>query len=279
MKNRLAFHSALALLAFGSLAALAAPIYSNGPLSTGATSLSGVSAPAGTTWSEAAADSPTSANTNSGYTASGSFRLADNFVVPVGQTFNISSIDFFAYVTGSSAASSPFTALTLQIWLGRPGDPGSSVLSGDTTTNVLSSSTFSNMYRIFNSTTPAPGNPPGTTRPIFQNNVATPGLTLTEGEYWLDFALATGSSNVFYPAVTIPGVRTLSGWNARQLSGSTWADIIDGGNPAESPDVAQDLNFILNGTDGGASVPEPSTVVLAGAGLLVAGLARRRKMR
>ncbi len=268
---------AAVLLTVTPVASIGAVLFDNGPLSTGATSASGTAAPAGTTWSEVAADSPTVSNTNAGSTVTaGVFRLMDNFSIPIGATWNIQTIDLFAYQTGSTAATSPFSAGTFQVWNGRPGDVGSSVIFGNTTTNRLLSSTFADMYRLFNSTTPPPGTTVGTTRPIFKNTVDVTGLNLTAGEYWIDFDFtATDAGTLFAPTVTIAGVRTQAGWNARQFTvgTSTYADILDAGNPGSAPDVNQDLPFILNGTT--SSVPEPSSVMLMAVGLSLFSLRRR----
>ncbi len=51
-----------------------------------------------------------------------------------------------------------------------------------------------------------------------------------------------------YTPVTIAGVRTQAGWNARQLSTTLgWVDLVDFGKPSTAADVAQDLPFMLTG--------------------------------
>ena len=92
---------------------LAQTTYSNGGLSTGATSSNGTAAPSGYTWSELQAGN-SSYGISGVYTATSSFRLADDFVVPAGQKWTISSIEVFAYQTNST--SFPFDGLNLQIW-------------------------------------------------------------------------------------------------------------------------------------------------------------------
>jgi hypothetical protein len=199
-------------------------------------------------WSEVQHNTGNTAvsNTNAGFPAiQGVTRLADNFTLT--QPCTITSVAFYGYLTNAAATVSPFTGYTLQIWNGRPGDAGSSVVFGDTTTNRLASSVDTTYFRIFNSV--APPTAPGTTRKIWRNTL-TVGTTLQPGTYWLDWAsTVTGGANHFHPTKTIAGSRGAAGDNARQLNLSTgqWIDIVDGGIPVTPPDVPQDFPFDVNG--------------------------------
>ena len=234
---------------------LLAQPYVNGPLSTGATTNSNVAAPSGYTWSEcqSQAGNTTESNTSSGssayYNAAGttSFKLADNFVVPTGETWNITSLDFYCYQTGYTGTVPPIDALRIEIYNGDPSLTTSTLVAGSATTNVYNASSSNDalMYRLFNSSTPAPGSAVGTTRKIWKvkGNVTT---SLTAGTYWVVYQVhATNDGAVFFPSITIPGVRGLSGWNAKQLAvtTNTWSDVIDTGNPASAPDFPQDFPF------------------------------------
>lgn len=289
MKKNVKF-STLGTLAAAALAvSLAAPtsattgvvLYDNavppaapGGLSTGSTTNSGVPAPAGTTWSEVQADAgnTTQSNTVAGYainadstSPTGGFRLADNFTVPAGQTWNVERINVYAYTTGGAPAPPSIDQVRMQIWDGRPGDPGSSVIFGDLTTNRLIVAENSMMFRIFNTTTPAPGTAPGTTRIIWRVQTSllsgvTSGspLTLAAGTYWFDFQTSNITNTAhFSPSVTVVGARTTAGANARQFVGpvpGSWVDVIDAGNPATAPDFPQDLPFqVIGRSSGGPS--------------------------
>jgi hypothetical protein len=196
----------------------------------------------------------TESNTSAGFAVTqGTFRLADNFTIS--QPCTLNNVVFYAYQTSAPASPSPFTAYTLQIHNGRPGDPGVIVVFGDTTTNRLASSVDSTFFRIFNTAVPPPGTPPGTTRKIWRNTV-TIGTTLAAGTYWLNWAsTVTNLGGHFQPSKTIAGSRGAPGDNARQLTVATgvWVDALDTGNPGTAPDVPQDFPFDLNGT-----VPAPS---------------------
>jgi hypothetical protein len=225
--------------------------FSNGGLNPQPLTESGVAAPAGFFWSELQhnAGSTTEANGVAGFAVTqGTFRLADNFTI--GQTCNLASVLLYGYQTGAPATPSPFTAYTLRIWNGRPGDPGAMVIFGDTTTNRLASSVDSTFFRIFNTAVPPPGIAQGTTRKIWANTV-TIGTTLPAGTYWLDWAstVTTGAAH-FAPSKTIAGSRGAAGDNGRQLTVSTgvWQDALDTGLPATAPDVIQDFPFNVMGT-------------------------------
>lgn len=259
-----------AYVAIGGLAlfALAAPagaqvlLYSNGTpppqLTTGPTTDSGQAAPAGTTWSEVQhpTGDTTLSNTSAGATETqGQFRPADDFTVPAGPGWTVSFVELHAYQTGAPATPSPFIGATVQIWGpctpgSVPGDPGCSTIAfGDTTTNRLVSSTDATLFRTFNTVAPPPGTAPTTTRKVWRNRVSL-GVSLAPGYYWLDWATTvTGGGAHFAPSITIPGVRGLPGWNARQfnVAANAWAAIIDTGNPAAAPDVPQDQTFELYG--------------------------------
>lgn len=230
-------------------------LYNNGSFTTGNTARRGTIAPDGFLWSESQSDTGSTTETNSvlgfGATAFG-VSLADDFTIPAGQTWRISSVSAWGFFAGWTASQSPFSGGSIRIWNGRPGDAGSTVIFGDTTTDRLLSSTRANAYVIANSDTPSPGVTPGLTRELWENKFSvSPTLSLGPGTYWVEFATSTYSNGAqFYRNVISPGNRTRPGWNARQFSFSsnTWADVLDGGSPSSAPDVPQDIAFIVRGT-------------------------------
>lgn len=237
-----------------------AQIYVNGTLSSGPTSDSGAAAPTGANWSELQHDTGnlTEANTSAGFSSpAGQFRLADDFTVPANENWTLTAVNVFTYKTGAAATPSPFTAGTLEIWNGRPGDVGATVLCGDTTTNVLAASTDTNLFRLFNSAVPPPGSAVGTTRRIWQNRLTVPaGCAGTDfftggNTYWISWDTTDSVAGAhFAPSNVVLGSRSDPGANARQLtvSSSTWTDVIDAGNPATAPDYPQDFPFTLEGS-------------------------------
>ena len=224
--------------------------FNNGGLNPVTTAEVGTASPTGFFWSELQHDTgnTTEANGSAGFSAqAGVFRLADNFTVPAGGC-TLNTVTFFTYQTGSPATPSPFATTTLQIWNGRPGDAGATVIFGDTTNNRLASSVDSTYFRLFNSAVPNTVNVPGTTRKIWKNTV-TVGTSLAAGTYWLDWSsAATNAGAHFYPAKTVPGVRGQAGDNARSftVTGAVWADAADIGAPATAADIVQDIPFYLN---------------------------------
>lgn len=243
------------LLIAGLLSSITlAQTYDNGGLSTGATANNGTAAPAGFTWSETQNNTgnTTESNTNAGYggtssSATASFFLADDFVVPPGKKWQISTIDFFAYQTGYTGSTNPFTTVRVNIFSSDPSVAGATSVFGDDTTNRYASGTSAKMYRIFNSTIPT-ASAPGTTRQIWKITANT-SVTLNPGTYWIKYQLqnVVMTNAGFLPAVTIPGTRGLPTFNGKQYDAiaSTWTDLIDAGNPATAPDYPMDMPFVI----------------------------------
>jgi len=206
---------------------LKAQPYINGPLSTGATSSGGNTAPAGFTWSELQG-----ANTGygSGANIGAGFTLADDFTVPAGQTWNTTKFTFYAYSTGATGSTSPFNDIRVQIFNTNPSTGTPTPVFGNLTTNRFASSTTASMYRI------APG-AVGTTRQIWKIE-ATIVTSLPAGTYWVEWQNGTvtpGASN-FSPAKTVLGSATQPGNNAMQhdLNAATWTPVTDAG-PQDFP--------------------------------------------
>lgn len=200
-----------------------AQTYSGGNLSTGATTSTSVAAPAGYTWSELQSTN-TTLGAGGQLTATVNNRLADDFVVPAGESWAISSVDVFAYQT--STTTFPIDQLNLQIWSGSPAAAGT-VVFGSPTTNILNvaGSGDSFMYRVAASAV-------GTTRRIWKLR-ATVSKTLLPGAYYLDFQVhAINDGNVFLPPVTIVGAAAPAGANAIQSTSGTWASLVDAGSGA-----------------------------------------------
>lgn len=164
-------------------------------------------------------------------------RMADDFTVPAGQTWTIDSIIVFHYQTGSTTTST-INNVTLQIWNGATPGTGS-VVAGDSTTNRLVSSYFSNIYRVTATTLT------NNQRPVMRNQINMNGASLPAGTYWIDYAAGgTLASGPWNPPRTIPG-QPVTG-NAYQRLGTTfaWAPAVDGAN-------AQGVPFIIYGSTGG----------------------------
>ena len=240
-------------------------IYTNGGLSTGATSASDVTAPTGYTWSETQAEDGNTTESNGTIGYSGfynnagtvEFRVGDDFVVPTGSVWNVTSFDFYGYQTNYAGDVPPFDALRIQIFNGDP-SAGGVLLAGNMTTNVLdvANSADAFIYRISNTLVPAPL-ATNIARKVWRlrGNIT---ATLPAGTYWVVYQVhATNDAACFLPPVTILGSRGDVTANAKQnVVASTvvgavlgWGlSLLDTGNPSTAPDVEQDLPFLVNGT-------------------------------
>jgi hypothetical protein len=264
-KHELKFVTTLALFLFSGN--FHAQIYINGLFSTGLTSSSGVTSPSGYTWSEAQSNTgnTTECNKSTGFSAyfntagTTNFQIADDFTIPAAEQWTISGFDFFIHQNSYTGSVIPIDQLRIQLWLGDPSVPSSTLVAGDMTTNVLdvvnsAGNTF--IYRIPSSLLGSPVIGPNTNRKVWKvrGNIST---TLTPGTYWVVYQFhATDNGTIFAPPVTVLGSRGLAGWNAKQnfVANTSpgvvlgWANILDIGYPDTAPDVPQDLPFLINGT-------------------------------
>ena len=106
------------------------------------------------------------------------YSMADDFTVTDTGGWDVQTITFFAYQTGSSTAST-ITGVYVQIWNGAP-NAGGSVIWGDLTTNRLASTAWANIYRVTDTTMSS------NNRPVMAD-IATIGTTLAAGTYWLQW--------------------------------------------------------------------------------------------
>jgi hypothetical protein len=197
-------------------------LYDNGPLITN---------PGSPAWSVIQSPNNTFGTNNS---KSVSYRVADNFSF-TGKAWSVDSIIFFEYQTDATIVSSTFTSFNVRLWKGKPDSTGSTILWGDTTTNLLTSSYWSGIYR-------AQASGGGTTRPIMKNVCTTPSLTLAPGlNYWIDWQ-AQGSlvSGPWQPYITIVGQTTTG--NAIQRQNGVWTNVLDIGSG-----FAQGFPFLFYG--------------------------------
>jgi hypothetical protein len=160
--------------------------------------------------------------------------MGDDFTVPAGQQWQIDSIKFYSYQTGSTLTST-LTGSRLAIWNGRVDSAGVTLRAGDTTTNRMRATYFSNIYR----TTATPPYNTQTTRPIMAV-VDTLNVTLNPGYYWLQFTfLGSLASGPWAPPRTI--LNTAITGNGKQKLAGVWGNALDGTN-------GQGLPFVVYGT-------------------------------
>lgn len=174
-----------------------------------------------------------------GHAQSTGFRVADDFTVTDPAGWQVDSFVFYAYQTGSTT-SSTINNVNFRIWNGAP-NAGGSIIFGDTTTNRLAATQWSNIYRSIDTDVMA------SNRPIMASE-ATAGIMLPPGTYWVDWqsggSLASGP---WAPPISIVGTAVTG--NALQYDGTaaTWAALIDTGTAA----APQGLPFLVIGSAGG----------------------------
>ncbi len=165
--------------------------------------------------------------------------MADDVVLT--DSYDITSIDVFAYQTGSSAPS--ISALYLQVWDGDPSGGGASVIWGDLTTDILDTASATDAFRQLES---APGD---LSREIQRANGLTPGLSLTPGTYWIEYSFeGTGASGPWAPPIVITGTAVTG--NALQNQAGLWVPAEDAGALA-----AQGMPFVMYGDLVGGGTP------------------------
>ncbi|GAB4579976.1 MAG: hypothetical protein Fur0022_27150 [Anaerolineales bacterium] len=158
-----------------------------------------------------------------GHAVSSGFRVSDDFTVPSGG-WTLDQVLFYAYQTGSTTTST-ITSVNLRIWDGPP-NAGGNIIWGDTTTNVMSGSTWSNIYRVEDITLT------DANRPIMVNTVELGGLHLPAGTYWLDWQTdGTLISGPWAPPISIMGEITTG--NALQFDTATWNPLLDTGTATQ----------------------------------------------
>jgi hypothetical protein len=160
--------------------------------------------------------------------------MADDFTIS-GADWEINELHFFTYQTGSTTTST-ITDLRFQIYNGAP-NAGGTVIWGDLTTNRLSSTSWTNIYRVLDTDLL------NTQRPIMRAvaQLSTP-ITLSAGTYWIEFQFGgTLTSGPWAPPVTILGQTTTG--NALQKTSAGWAAALDGSFP-------QGVPFLIFGNSG-----------------------------
>jgi len=161
-------------------------------------------------------------------------RMADDFTVTDAGGWDVQSITFFGYQTGSGTTST-FTDVYVQIWNGDP-SAGGSVIWGDYVTNRLANTAWTNIYRVLDTGLT------DTQRPIMAI-VATIGTTLAQGTYWVDFSTAgSGASGPWAPPISILGQTTTGNGLQYTASSGIWNPALDTGSATQ-----QGLPFIIEG--------------------------------
>lgn len=177
--------------------------------------------------------------------------LADDFTVPAGEAWAINQMTFYGYQTGSSTTST-FTGISIRIWDGNPALVGSNIIFGDLSSNVMSSTAWTGVYRVLESGLGA------TNRPIMEvkANIST---VLLDGTYWVEYCL-TGSSSFsgpWVPPVTVLGNNTTG--DMLQNNSGTWANpVLDFGT-----NTPQGLSFQIAYSQAVPTVSEWGLIILA----------------
>ncbi len=164
--------------------------------------------------------------------------MADDFTVT--GTWTLNTITFFSYQTGSTTTST-ITGIYAQIWNGAP-NAGGTVVWGNLTTNLLASTTFTNIYRSIETDFLA------SNRPIMEVVANVAGCELSSGTYWVQYQF-TGSlaSGPWAPPISIWDQGETG--NALQNTSTGWAAAVSGTAPNT---YAQGVPFIIEGTSGSA---------------------------
>ncbi len=187
----------------------------------------------------------------SGATNALSYRVADDFVVPAGQSWSVTDLTFYVYSPGFASASLVNSA-NVNVWTGQPGLPGSQLVVQ--VASLPTSSAPTSIYRVFTTTVGPVISSPDTTRRIWTVNLPL-SMHLDAGTYWIELQLAptTPGTPIYAVPATLDNGRNAPGWNALQNStnaGGAWVPLADPGKNALPAPLTQDLAFLIAGSLG-----------------------------
>ena len=161
----------------------------------------------------------------------GGYYLADDFTVNTATS--LTEIEVYGYQTGSTTEST-FTGLYAMILSGNPMEGTVDTIWGDMTTNLMTSTSFTNCYRG------SDGQTTGTTRPIMAVTASGLNINLAAGTYWLVYGMTgTLSSGPWAVPYSDPVVGNMG--DGLQYSSNGWTALTDSGSGAYGP--AMKLSF------------------------------------
>ncbi|MBQ2188899.1 MAG: choice-of-anchor J domain-containing protein [Bacteroidales bacterium] len=174
------------------------------------------------------------------------YKLADDFTLDAATT--ITEIEVYGYQTGSTTTST-FTGLYAQIYDGAP-NAGGQVVWGDETSNIMTSTSFTNCYRGSDGETTA------TTRPLMAITAENLNIELEAGTYYLVWSLAGSASSGPWAGIeALPGVGN-TGDGIQYSASNGWVALTDSG--AGTPYGGA---FKLVGEGGGPVPPTPGDIL------------------
>ncbi|RYE13961.1 MAG: hypothetical protein EOP51_28930, partial [Sphingobacteriales bacterium] len=183
--------------------------------------------------------------------------MADDFTIPAGPSWNITTIRVYSLDQVTTSTTSPYNNIRMRIWNGVPG-AGGTVVWGNMTTNVFAASAYTNKRGIFNSQGSTAAPTPNL--PIFSID-ANVNTTLAPGTYWIEWQVVN-SAACFSPTSQVVGIRSLPTYNARQRNIAAWTQLVDEGSPTTAPDVPVELPFSVNYNTGPcAGTPAPGNTI------------------
>lgn len=229
-----------------------------GNIGTSATSQNGTAAPAGKIWHElqtvGGVSNTTLASSHASFSTN-DFALAEDFTVPAGPSWNLTTIRFYA-LDQTGSATSGYTNIRVRIYNGVPG-AGGTIVFGDMTTNRFAATGTTNKQAIFSTSGSAAAPTPNIPIHFIDANVP---VTLAPGTYWVEWQVVF-TANTFSPVSQTLGSLTTPGANARQRSAAVWTALTDGTtlNPTA---LAMNINYNTSACSG---TPAPGNTVTSAA--------------
>jgi hypothetical protein len=183
------------------------------------------------------------------------FRLADDFTIGAGGG-TIQKVTVFGYQTQAAPGGSTTSTMTagfVRIWNGPPNVGGSATVFGDVTTNRMTATSFSGVWRVASTTLT------NTQRPVMAVEMGGLNIPLTAGTYWLEWGISgSTTSGPFCPPNTSTGTNNALQFN---VAGATWAAVTDGGSLR-----TLDFPFVIEGV-----LPQPNITPVTPAGTVNLG--------
>ncbi len=156
----------------------------------------------------------------------GGFSIADDFTLA--EDSDITNVDLYGYQTNAPSSPASIMGVYIQIWDGDPSGAGT-VVWGNFIDDLFAGAIWSNTYRESETN-------PGTNRAIQLVAADTPGLSLTAGDYWIDWQyIGDGAfSGPWQPPVVELGVPPNG--NALQSNAGVYGPWLDSGANADPMD-------------------------------------------